>query len=836
MQQQQQLSNLERERKLFSTCLALAPTERDAYLARECESEPDLRDRVRRLLEAHSRALSTHSAAGSVFPVIEDIPDLVGRYQLLRVIGEGGMGTVYEAEQQEPVRRRVALKIIQLAKSGGPGSAAVIARFAAEQQALALMDHPNVAKVFDAGETLLGFPYFVMELVDGEPLTGYCNRANLGIRERLRIFLQLCRAVEHAHQKGVIHRDLKPANVLVTGSAGEALVKVIDFGIAKAAASPEAPSADLAAATATRGPIGTPAYMSPEQAGAAPGGVDTRSDVYSLGVILYELLTGRLPAEPGTLGYAEFLHRLAAGNLSIAPPSRHAPPPLDADLDWIALRALETDRARRYASAAALAEDVERFLSHRAVTARPPTVSYRAGRFIRRHRIQTAAAAVALAALLAGSIAAYVGYLRATRAEAAAQQEAAAARETADFLVSAFKVSDPGQSQGRTVTARELLDNASQRIDTELASQPAVRQRMFTVLSRAHYSLGLYQQGAALSEKALAALPSPGNESLEDAGALMAHASANARLDRFDQAREGAARALAIRTRLAGASHPAVAEALQLLGLIEVQADRFTQAADLLNRAIAIRKQANGPLHVETGRALRGLGHVYLQTRQPGDTKRALSLFEQTLPIFEARLGESHPEYADLLDSIGLCQPTPQQSLEWMNRAFTIRRRVLGPDHVTLAFSHHNLGRTLARTGKLQEARGHLLEALRIREARLGPDSLLAAAVLQTLFPVEQNLGNTMKAYGYAERVARISLALNGPDNMQTQMARSNLGLMLVCLRRFDEALPHLREGFRGRVYFNWKDTEFDPVRRNPKYLALVAEMDRLKAERPSEN
>lgn len=828
-----QLSNLERERRLFSSCVSLAPSERDAYLARECESEPELRDRVRRLLEAHSKAMPTREAAGSVASLMADIPQLVGRYQLIRVIGEGGMGTVYEAEQQEPVRRRVALKIIQLTQSGGPGSATVIARFAAEQQALAMMDHPNVAKVFDAGETLLGFPYFVMELVDGEPLTSYCKRAALGVHERLRLFLQLCRAVEHAHQKGVIHRDLKPANVLVSSNGGAALVKVIDFGIAKATGGQEDAWASMPA-TATRGPIGTPAYMSPEQAGALPGGVDTRSDVYSLGVILYELLTGKLPAEPEAMGYAEFLHRLATGNVTIAPLSRHVKT-LDADLDWIALHALEMDRARRYASAAALAEDIERFLTHRAVTARPPTVSYRARRFIRRHWIPTAAAAVALGALLAGSIAAYVGYVRATRAEAAARQEAVAARETADFLVSAFKVSDPGESQGRTVTARELLDNASQRIDTELASQPAVRQRMLTVLSRANYSLGLYQQGAALSEKALARLPAPGKESWEDAGALMANASANARLDRYDQARRTALRALEIKTRFVGASHPDVAEAMQLLGLIEVEHERFAEAIDLFHRAIAIRKRTNGPDHAETGRALRGLGYVYLQTRQPGDTARALALFEQTLPIFEAKLGQSHPEYADLLDSIGLCQPAPEKSLEWMQRSFAIRQRVLGPDHVTVAFSHHNLGRVLAKMDKLQEARKHLTAALRIREAKLGPDSLHTSYVLQTLFPVELGLGNVAKAFSYAERVARISLARNGRDHMDTQMARSNLGLMLVYLRRFDEALPHLREGFRGRVYFSWKDTAFDPVRKDPRYLALVAEMERLKVERPAE-
>ena len=445
----------DQEEHIFAEALIVPPGERGRYLESACRGDVALRQRIEALILAHESAggfMATRDGtpADRVTPATSRGPvdhegTRVGRYKLLQKLGEGGCGVVWMAEQLEPVRRRVALKVIKL----GMDTKNVIARFEAERQALALMDHPNIARVLDAGATDTGRPFFVMELVPGVPITKYCDQHNLSTDARLALFSHVCQAVQHAHQKGIIHRDLKPSNVLVTLHDGEPTPKVIDFGIAKAT---QGRLTDHTLFTAFEQFIGTPAYMSPEQAEMSGIDVDTRSDIYSLGVLLYELLTGRQPFDPKSLlqaGLDEIrriirevepvkpstrLNTLAdADRDSIARQRGIAPAQLSlllrGDLDWIVMKALEKNRNRRYETANGLAMDIQRHLQDEPVIARPPTTGYRISRLIRRNRFTFSAVGAVALALVAGTVVSTAQATRAKRAEQAAEVERSKAVE-----------------------------------------------------------------------------------------------------------------------------------------------------------------------------------------------------------------------------------------------------------------------------------------------------------------------------------------------------------------------------------------------------------------------
>jgi len=413
------------EEAIFDAVLALAPGQRSAYLDLACGQDPLLRQRLEKLLRSHEKAgafLEPPSPVGPqatlVIPPSEKPGDTVGRYKIREQIGQGGCGVVYVAEQTEPVRRRVALKVIKL----GMDTRIVIARFEAERQALAMMDHPNIAKVLDAGATETGRPYFVMELVRGIPITDYCDQNHLDTKARLELFIQVCHAVQHAHQKGIIHRDLKPSNILVTLHDGVPVPKVIDFGVAKAT---EARLTDLTVYTGLHQFVGTPAYMSPEQAEMSGLDIDTRSDIYSLGVLLYQLFTGTTPFDPQELLQAGLdqmrrtirereplppstrLSTMLAADLTVVAKCHSSEPPklihlLRGDLDWIVMKALEKDRTRRFETANALAADVQRFLRDEPVEARPPSRWYQFQKLVRRNKTLFAAGSLIAASLVLG--------------------------------------------------------------------------------------------------------------------------------------------------------------------------------------------------------------------------------------------------------------------------------------------------------------------------------------------------------------------------------------------------------------------------------------------------
>ncbi len=521
----------QREADIFDAALQLPPDQRPGYLDRTCGGDAALRQRVEGLLKACDRtndfldAPITPAAVSENCTPTEKPGDTIGRYKLLQQIGEGGCGVVYMAEQEEPVRRRVALKVIKL----GMDTKSVIARFEGERQVLAIMDHPNIAKVFDGGATEAGRPYFVMELVRGVKMTDYCDGRKLSTQQRLELFMQVCRAVQHAHQKGIIHRDLKPSNILVTVNDGVAVSKVIDFGIAKATTGER--FTDKTVFTAFEQFIGTPAYISPEQAEMTSLDIDTRSDIYSLGVLLYELLTGQTPFNARELlkaGIEEIrrtlreteparpstrLSTLGAEDLTTMAKRRGLEAPklvnlLRGELDWIVMKCLEKDRARRYETANGLAQDIQHFLANEPVAARPPSRLYEFQKAVRRHKVGFAATAAVIVALSLGLAMSTIEFSRERQSRRRANTEAAMSKEVTRVLKETLKAAGPGVARGRDATLLlEVLDHTARNIGRQLTNQPNALLEVRNILAETYGQLGRYNRQEKISREAVEAAP-----------------------------------------------------------------------------------------------------------------------------------------------------------------------------------------------------------------------------------------------------------------------------------------------------------------------------------------
>jgi tetratricopeptide (TPR) repeat protein len=669
------------------------------------------------------------------------------RYHLLEELGSGGMGVVYLAEQTEPVRRRVALKIIKL----GMDTRQVVARFEMERQALAVMDHPNIARVFDAGATETGRPYFVMELVRGLPITDYCDRHKLPARERLALFGGVCQAVQHAHQKGVIHRDLKPSNILVEVGDGRPVPKIIDFGIAKAT---DNVAAGRTLFTEKGQMIGTPEYMSPEQAEMSALDVDTRTDIYSLGVVLYELLTGVLPFDPRKLreaGLAEIqrviretepprastrLSTLEETSAEIAvnrgTDARSLVKLLQGDLDWITMKAMAKDRTHRYSSASELGADIDRYLAHEPVSAGPPGAMYKLRKYVGRHRWGVTAAAVVAAAVLLGSVGTTIGLVRAVRAEKRAVEEAATSKQVSDFLVELFQVSDPGQARGSSVTAREILDRGAAKVEKDLAGQPAVQGRLMETMGIVFRSLGLYPQAQAMLEKGLGVLRGIYGErhafvadALHNLGVVQADQS------RLDEAGALFRQALDIRTALLGPDAAETARSLNSLAVILWSQGKFAEAEPLFERSLFVKEKTLGPDDPGLASTLVNLGVLKHSLQEFGEAE---AYFKRALAISEKALGADHPDLATILNDLGALyedQGRRDEAEPVYARALAIYEKALGPDHPDVGIAVHNLANLYRNSGKPEKAEPLYLRSLAIWEKALGQDHPYVAKSLR---------------------------------------------------------------------------------------------------------
>jgi len=668
--------------------------------------------------ETDPPAATTNLTPAAEVSAPEQPGDRIGRFKLLEKIGEGGYGIVYMAEQVEPLHRRVALKVIKL----GMDTKQVIARFEAERQALALMDHPNIAKVLDAGTTDTGRPYFVMELVRGIKITDYCDRNSLSTRARLDLFIKICQAVQHAHQKGIIHRDLKPSNILVTELDGLAVPKVIDFGIAKATR--QQWLTDKTLFTAFRQLIGTPAYMSPEQAGLSGVDTDTRSDIYALGVLLYELLTGHLPFDRKELlaaGLDEMrrliceqepvkpstrLSSLAATDLTLVARKQHTEAPrlvhlVRGDLDWIVMKCLEKDRARRYETVSGLANDLGRHLNGEPVMAAAPGIAYRAGKFIRRHRYGFASATAIVLLLMAGAIASTWQAVRATKAE---QQ----ARTMSSFLEDMLQSVTPEEAKGRDTTLMlELLDKAAARMDQELKDQPLLKARLESTLGNVYLKLGQYPKAEPLLRQALEVRERTlGKEHPDTLGAINNLAVLLSDKGDYTAAEPLFRRVLEAQERTLGKEHPDTLGTVNNLALLLLNKGDYTAAEPLFRRALEARERRLGKEHPDT---LTSINNLAALLSKKGDYTAVEPLFRQVLEAQERRLGKEHPETLGTVNNLAalLSDKRDYAAAEPLyRRVLEARERTLGKQHPDTLGSVVNLAHLLCDRGGEAGAEG----------------------------------------------------------------------------------------------------------------------------------
>ena len=770
-------------------------------------------------------------------PVGAPAPDLgsIGPYRLIRKLGEGGMGQVWLAEQSAPVKRQVALKII---KAGRYDDSALL-RFDLERQTLAIMDHPAIAKVFDAGSTAEGQPYLVMEYVPGLHITQYCDQKRLSPCDRLALFTKVCEGVQHAHQKAIIHRDLKPSNILVVEVDGKPTPRIIDFGIAKAISQQ---SQDETLVTRAGGFVGSPGYTSPEQADPAVRDVDTRTDVYSLGVVLYQLLTGVLPFDPEQW-QSKPLHEVLRQLHEDDPPSpstrisgdassttaaelRNTDPRqlaslLRGDLDWITLKALEKDRARRYGTPSELAADIHRYLQNEPVTARPASVTYRARKYVQRHKFGVAAA-TALAVLLIT-----FGVMQTMQLRRITRERDRADRVTA-FMTGMFKVSNPSEARGNDIRAREILDKSSKDIETGLANDPELQAQMMNVMGTVYQSLGLTSKAEPLLRRALEIrqrILGPRNpDTLQSKNDLAVAVLAQSH---YPEAEKLCRETMETRRKVLGPEHHDTVDSMVQLARILGYESRYAEAEELNRGALEVARR-KWPQDRLTATALSLLADTLTHEEKYPEAERAA---REALEMDRRALGSDHPSVLrDMFNLAGIL--TEEQHYadaeEMSKELIESARRVLGLQHPGTLAAKSNLGALLRKEQHYADAEKLEREVLEAQRQTLGPEH---ASTLLTM----GNLGSVLieeKHYSEAEQVLREALAglrrVLGPSHEVTATAAQNLARALALQGKRDEAFVPLRayaEGISAVEEFERleKDDSFQSLHGDPRFDALLA-------------
>ncbi len=803
---------------VFTEALAWPPEDRDQRLNDACGGDAKLRAEVESLLEAYAQA-GPFMAEPSVEPApTESLGEgpgtTVGRYRLLQLIGEGGFGAVFMAEQREPVKRTVALKIIKL----GMDTKQVIARFEAERQALAMMDHPSIAKVLDAGATDSGRPYFVMELVRGEPITQFCDRENLSIPQRLELFGQVCQAVQHAHQKGIIHRDLKPSNILVGEIDGRPTPKIIDFGIAKATGGHDQLT-DKTLFTDFRQFIGTPEYMSPEQAGMGAVDIDTRSDIYSLGVLLYELLTGGPPFDPRKLRSAawEEMRRIIREDNPEHPSTRlstrkdthevaahrGAEPArliglVRGDLDWIVMKCLEKDRTRRYETANALAMDLGRHLVGEPVVAAPPSRVYRMRKFASRNRGPVAAGFAIALVLVIGIVGTSAGLIWALSEADRANRAATDLEQVVDFQESQLAGLD-ASTMGRALR-EDIIDR--RRAALELAGHDEEEtQRGLLELEQALDGVDFISAAKKsltenIFEPALREIDERfGEQPLVQAQLLQSVASMLGGLDLSNRAIEPQQRALEIYRDELGDAHPDTLRSFRATGWLLMELSRYDESEAHLRRAVETARRELGVEHEFTLNALNTLG-VLLESR--GEDAESLKCWTEVVDVGRDLLGEEHWVVRAAIGNQAIAFAKLGREAEAEARfreVLEIKRRLFGDNHPSNLGTVQFLGTCLHRQGKLEEAERYLREALEGWKSTKGDEhwrTHWALHYLARLLRDRDKLDEAERLGAEAVRKGRQTWVNERPQGA----ARFLLGhaRTLIALERFEQAEAELHK------------------------------------------
>jgi eukaryotic-like serine/threonine-protein kinase len=795
---------------LFAKALEQPAEGRAAFLSRACAGNPALRARIERLLSAHVSgsaflASPTGGPLGGSQGVVARPGVVIGSYTLLRQIGEGGFGAVFMAEQSKPVSRRVALKIIK----AGMDTQQVIARFEAERQALALMDHPAIARVFDGGTTEAGRPYFVMELVTGEPITAWCDRKALDIRVRLGLFQQVCRAVQHAHQKGIIHRDLKPSNILVAEVDGRPVPKIIDFGIAKAVGG-HAQLTDKSYFTDFRQFIGTPEYMSPEQAGLDTVDVDTRSDIYSLGVLLYELLTGTPPLEPKRLRSAmwEEMRRMIREEDPPRPSTRlstleglpriagdrgteaaRLPRLLRADLDWITMKCLEKDRSRRYETANALAADLGRHLAGEPVVAAPPSRAYRVRKFMRRNRPVVLVGSLLAGALVLGTTVASTGLVWALReAERAMAAEAEAMQHAQDLeLVIAFQASQLSDIDTARMGERIRAGIIEQRLASlrgaglgETGTEQRLRELDLALYGVNFTDIALAALDANIFERALTVIDMGfADHPLIRARLLQTLADTMLRLGLLERALAPQAEALEIRRRHLGNEDPDTLTSASSMGILLWSQTRLEEAGIYLREALEARRRVLGTHHPDTIASINNLGALL---RRQGKVSEAELHYRQALDAYRRVLGDEHPDTLVAINNLGMLLKHRGELTEaeiYLGEALEARRRVLGDEDPDTLGSVHNMAVLMEYQDRLEEAERYYREALEGRRRVLGNEHLDTLESLNDMGIFMWSQERLSEAEGCFREAMETRRRKFGDDHPSTLNSINSMGVLL---------------------------------------------------------